>query len=141
MTEISIRDYTTEGSLVYYSIKIGDWEIDGHATTLDGAFKMIKHNLKTNEQQQLYDIVADWWDEVFCCNPAPLDRDGEYLDKNSTIIDLVNSISEIDDWDKPIPEGVDPYNLTGRDPTQSVWKNGKRPSPDYYEIINGKMND
>ena len=141
MTEISIRDYTTEGSLVYYSIKIGDWEIDDHATTLDGAFKMIKHNLKTNEQQQLYDIVADWWDEVFCCNPAPLDRDGEYLDKNSTIIDLVNSISEIDDWDKPIPEGVDPYNLTGRDPTQSVWKNGKRPSPDYYEIINGKMND
>ena len=42
-----------------------------------------------------------------------------------------------DDWDKPIPEGVDPYNLSGRDPTQSVWKNGKRPSPDYYEIING----
>ena len=28
MTEISIRDYTTEGSLVYYSVKIGDWEID-----------------------------------------------------------------------------------------------------------------
>jgi hypothetical protein len=46
MTEISIRDYTTEGSLVYYSIKIGDWEIDDHATTLDSAFKMIKHNLK-----------------------------------------------------------------------------------------------
>jgi hypothetical protein len=34
MTEISIRDYTTEGSLVYYSIKIGDWEIDDQATTL-----------------------------------------------------------------------------------------------------------
>ena len=46
MTEISIRDYTTEGSLVYYSIKIGDWEIDDQATTLDSAFKMIKHNLK-----------------------------------------------------------------------------------------------
>ena len=46
MTEISIRDYTTEGSLVYYSVKIGDWEIDDHATTLDSAFKMIKHNLK-----------------------------------------------------------------------------------------------
>ncbi|CAF34090.1 Hypothetical-Protein / belonging to T4-LIKE GC: 771 [Synechococcus phage S-PM2] len=46
MTEISIRDYTTEGSLVYYSIKIGDWEIDDQATTLDGAFKLIKHNLK-----------------------------------------------------------------------------------------------
>jgi hypothetical protein len=48
----------------------------------------------TDEQQQLYDIVADWWDEVFCCNPAPLDRDGEYLDKNPTIIDLVNAIVE-----------------------------------------------
>ena len=46
MTEISIRDYTTEGSLVYYSIKIGDWEIDDQATTLVGAFKLIKHNLK-----------------------------------------------------------------------------------------------
>jgi hypothetical protein len=48
----------------------------------------------TDEQQQLYDIVADWWDEVFCCNPAPLDSDGEYLDKNPTIIDLVNAIVE-----------------------------------------------
>lgn len=42
-----------------------------------------------------------------------------------------------DDWenDWDVPEGVDPYNLTGRDPTRSVWKNGKRPSPDYYEIL------
>ena len=31
---------------MYYSIKIGDWEIDDQATTLDGAFKLIKHNLK-----------------------------------------------------------------------------------------------
>ena len=53
----------------------------------------------TEEQQELYDIVADWWDEVFCNNPAPVDRDCEYLDKNSTIIDLVNAII---DWkDKP----------------------------------------
>jgi len=41
-----------------------------------------------------------------------------------------------DDWD--VPEGVDPYNLTGRDPTRSIWKDGKRPSPDYYEILNEK---
>jgi len=46
MTEITIRDYTTEGSLAYYTIKVNDWIYDGHATTLDGAFKMIKHNLK-----------------------------------------------------------------------------------------------
>lgn len=46
MTEISIRDYTAEGSLAYYTIQVGDWVYDGHATTLDGAFKMITHNLK-----------------------------------------------------------------------------------------------
>ena len=45
-TEITIRDYTTENSLVYYSIKVGDWEYEDHATTLDGAFKCITHNLK-----------------------------------------------------------------------------------------------
>jgi len=52
----------------------------------------------TEEQQELYDIVSDWWDEVFCNNPAPVDRDGEYLDKNPTIIDLVNAII---DWKDP----------------------------------------
>ena len=46
MTEITITDYTAENSLVYYSIKVGDWEMDDHATTLDGAFKCITHNLK-----------------------------------------------------------------------------------------------
>ena len=50
-TEITIRDYTTEGSLVYYSIKVGDWEMDDHATTLDGAFKCITHNLKWNYRE------------------------------------------------------------------------------------------
>ena len=51
MTEISIKDYTTEGSLVYYSIKVGDWEMYNHATTLEGAFKMIRHNLKWNYRE------------------------------------------------------------------------------------------
>ena len=46
MTEITIRDYTTENSLVYYSIKVGDWEMDDHATTLEGAFTLIKNHLK-----------------------------------------------------------------------------------------------
>ena len=63
-----------------------------------------------------------------------------YQQRLTALTDELSQV-ELDDWDKPIPEGVDPYNLTGRDPTQSVWKNGKRPSPDYYEIINGKMND
>jgi len=46
MTEITINDYTAENSLVYYSIKVGDWEIDDHATSLDGAFTLIKNHLK-----------------------------------------------------------------------------------------------
>lgn len=51
MTEISIRDLTSEGSLVYYTIIVttsdgGDWIYDGHATSLDGAFQCIAHNLK-----------------------------------------------------------------------------------------------
>ncbi len=54
----------------------------------------------TEYEQKLYDVIADWWDEVFVVNPPPVDRDGEYMDKNPTIIELVKSISEIDDWDK-----------------------------------------
>jgi hypothetical protein len=51
MTEISIRDFTAEGSLAYYTITVTtdngtDWIYDGHATSLDGAFKCIAHNLK-----------------------------------------------------------------------------------------------
>ena len=46
MTEITISDYTAEGHLVHYTIKVGDWEYEDHATTLDGAYKMITHNLK-----------------------------------------------------------------------------------------------
>ena len=46
MTEITIRDYTTEGSLAYYTIKVNDWIYEDHATSLDGAFKCITHNLK-----------------------------------------------------------------------------------------------
>ena len=46
MTEISIRDYTAEGSLAYYTIQVGEWIYDGYASTLDGAFEMIKHNLE-----------------------------------------------------------------------------------------------
>ena len=45
-TEISIRDLTAEGSLAYYTIVVGDWVYDGYATTLEGAFTMISHNLK-----------------------------------------------------------------------------------------------
>jgi hypothetical protein len=38
----------------------------------------------TEYEQQIYDVIADWWDEVFS---RP-----QKLDKNDTIIDLVESI-------------------------------------------------
>jgi hypothetical protein len=59
MTEITINDYTAEGSLVYYSIKVGDWEMDDHATTLDGAFTLIKHHLKWDYREYERDNEND----------------------------------------------------------------------------------
>ena len=46
----------------------------------------------TEYEQQLYDVVADWWDEVF-------DRPRK-LDKNDTIVDLVKSIMALQALDK-----------------------------------------
>ena len=59
MTEISIRDCTAEGSLVYYSIKVGDWKMDDHAATLNGAFKMITHNLKWDYREYENELERD----------------------------------------------------------------------------------
>ena len=59
MTEITIRDYITEGSLVYYSIKVGDWEMDDHATTLEGAFTLIKNHLKWDYREYERDNEDD----------------------------------------------------------------------------------
>ena len=56
MTEITISDYTAENSLVYYSIKVGDWEMDDWATTLEGAYKMITHNLKWSYREYERDL-------------------------------------------------------------------------------------
>jgi hypothetical protein len=39
----------------------------------------------TEEQQELYDIIADWWDKIFI-EPTK--------DRSACIIDLVNSIIE-----------------------------------------------
>ena len=46
----------------------------------------------TEYEQQLYDVIADWWDEVFA-RPRK-------LDKNDTIIDLVKSIMALQALDK-----------------------------------------
>ncbi len=58
MTNITIEDYGPSG-LVHYTIKIGDWEMDDHATTLDGAFKCITHNLKWNYREYERDNEND----------------------------------------------------------------------------------
>ena len=58
MTEITINDYTAENSLVY-SIKVGDWEMDDHATSLDGAFTLIKNHLKWDYREYERDNEDD----------------------------------------------------------------------------------
>ena len=46
----------------------------------------------TEYEQVLYDLLYDWWDVIFDINPPPVDRNGEYIDKNAAIVDLVKSI-------------------------------------------------
>ena len=45
MTEITMHQLNPN-SLVYYTIKIGDWIYDGDALDFDSAMKCIKHNIK-----------------------------------------------------------------------------------------------
>jgi hypothetical protein len=59
MTEITIRDLTTEGSLAYYTITVDDWIYDGYASTLEGAFEMITHNLKYDYREYERDNEND----------------------------------------------------------------------------------
>ena len=59
MTEITVRDLTAEGSLAYYTIKVDDWIYDGYATTLEGAFTMISHNLKYDYREYERDNEND----------------------------------------------------------------------------------
>ena len=56
MTNITIEDYTAEGHLVHYTIKVGDWEYEDHATTLDGAFTLIKNHLKWDYREYERDL-------------------------------------------------------------------------------------
>jgi hypothetical protein len=56
MTNITIEDYTAEGHLVHYTIKVGDWEYEDHATTLEGAFTLIKNHLKWDYREYERDL-------------------------------------------------------------------------------------
>ena len=59
MTEITITDYGPAG-LVHYTINVDDcWEIEDCATTLDGAFKCITHNLKWDYREYEKDNEND----------------------------------------------------------------------------------
>ena len=51
-------------------------------------------NQMTDYEQQIYDLIYEWWDIIFDINPPPVDRNGEYLDKTYVIMDLVKAISE-----------------------------------------------
>jgi len=44
----------------------------------------------TEEQQELYDIVSDWWDDVFVA--------ASFKGRDACLIDLVNAIM---DWKDP----------------------------------------
>lgn len=55
MTEITIRDYGSSG-LVHYTIRVDDWEIDDWATTLEGAFTLIKNHLKWDYREYERDL-------------------------------------------------------------------------------------
>jgi hypothetical protein len=55
MTEITIRDYGSSG-LVHYTIRVDDWEYEDHATTLDGAFTLIKNHLKWDYREYERDL-------------------------------------------------------------------------------------
>ena len=58
MTNITITDYGSSG-LVHYTIRVDDWEIEDWATTLDGAFKCITHNLKWDYREYERDNEND----------------------------------------------------------------------------------
>ena len=58
MTEITIRDYGSSG-LVHYTIRVDDWEIDDWATTLEGAFTLIKNHLKWDYREYERDNEND----------------------------------------------------------------------------------
>jgi len=66
----------------------------------------------TEEEQKLYDVIADWWDDVFCA--------ASYKGKDASLLDLVYAIMDLKY--NNVPEDADPYNLRGRLPMQPVRK-------------------
>ena len=100
------------------------------------------NNTLTMAREQLMEDIDCIIEGFYFDDPSEFARGDDRLQLTATDRDeLIRTLCDAVCKNFPIQEGVDPYNLSGRDPTQSVWKDGKRPSPDYYEIINGKMND
>jgi hypothetical protein len=51
-----------------------------------------------------------------------MDAQNREIVKNKTLMSQVIDVEMGGKWDDPIPEGVDPYNLRGRQPMQPVKK-------------------
>ena len=41
----------------------------------------------TEEEQKLYDVIADWWEDVFCA--------ASYKGKDASLLDLVHAIMDL----------------------------------------------
>ena len=65
----------------------------------------------TEEAQELYDIVSDWWDDVFVA--------AAFKGRDASLVDLVNAIIEWKDRDEYVE---DPWNLQPRQPMIPVKK-------------------
>jgi hypothetical protein len=64
---------------------------DGQRNNLMKDGKYFRRVSMTDEQQELYDIVSDWWDDVFVA--------ASFKGRDASLVDLVNAIIE---WkDKP----------------------------------------
>ena len=66
----------------------------------------------TEEEQKLYDVIADWWDGVFVT--------ASFKGDDACLIDLVHAIMDLKY--NNVPEDADPYNLRGRQPMEPVRK-------------------
>ena len=64
---------------------------------ISDAFDMLPEEelLMTEEQQELYDIVSDWWDDVFVA--------ASFKGRDASLVDLVNAIIDWKDQPQQYP--------------------------------------
>ena len=84
----------------------------------------------TEEQQELYDLVCDWWDSAF--------TDRSHKSRSDCLVDLVNSIIE---WRNRDDYVEDPWNLRPRRPMEPVWKSWEEPKRSSMGEYNERQSD